>query len=393
MIPEKFSDEFFSLSVSLQLLVVAFALLGGIFGAIFVLDGWMSSSVAGGSNGDRRTLLRSPKFMGLTYVIGAGVLPILTDVVRSLGSEDRAQSGLAIATYSLFVSISVIVGVVCFSIYSFAVAYSHIKITSPQKPFWEVIARALPLVSIALQEGNEAFLNKLDYLSSLGEFAAQMVKQRDYSIAFLTGAFDRLNKNTINNVSGIEEFIKFSADYLKVFVEVFFEGEYASEACRASLYILNSAYENRENGQEIPTDSSLLFICGHSPWVCNHTRRSLSFNHSLAGYAIKNPGQVHIYSQDKVTGGQLPFEPRSSPSRYDSVIACAVQPLNTQQGRGSSPRIVVCLDLAKDDFNFFNQHEAFALKIILFFTVLIATAASSMKVNYDELVAHINNRP
>jgi hypothetical protein len=390
MIPENFSNEFFNLSVSLQLLVVAFALLGALFGAIFVLDGWMSSSVVGGNNGDKRTLLKSPKFLGLTYVISAGVLPILTDVVRSLGSDDKVQSGLAIATYSLFVAISAIVGVMFFSIYSFIVAYSYIKFTSPRKPFWEVIARSLPLVSIALQKGNEAFLTKLDYLSWLEESATQAVKQRDDSIAFLTGAFDRLNKNTVNHVSGIEEFIKFSADYLTVFVEVFFEGKYASEDCRASLYILNSANENSQQGS---TDPSLLFICGHSPSVCNHTRRYLSFSNSLAGYALKNPGQVWVYSEDNAAGSQPPFEPRSSPSRYDLVIACAVQPLNTQPGRGSSARIVVCIDLVRDDYSFFNQHEAFAIKIILFFTVFIARAASSMKVNYDELVRHVSNRP
>lgn len=86
----------------------------------------------------------------------------------------------------------------------------------------------------------------------------------------------------------------------------------------------------------------------------------------------------------------FPFQARGGQSKYDSVIVCAVQPLKTQRDQGSLPRMVICIDLVKDDFRLVKKQKEFALQIFLYFTTLVAVASSSMRVNDDELYASVN---
>jgi hypothetical protein len=236
----KFFSEFSALSSSLQVLVIAFALFGILFGAIFVIDGWRSPIQSESASATPNLLLVSPKFLGLAYVIGAGVLPVLTDLVRAIGFGNDAQPGLAIAIYSLFVAISAIIGIIFLSLYSFLVAYSKIRAIAPDQPFLQKSFQALPFVSIALQRGNEAFLERLHYMSILEELAKEFKDQRDDSIDFLTGVFDRLVKNNTRHIQGVDAFIEFVRKYLEIFVQEFFEYDVNSGHYRGSLYFLTS---------------------------------------------------------------------------------------------------------------------------------------------------------
>jgi hypothetical protein len=324
----KFFSEFSALSSSLQVLVIAFALFGILFGAIFVIDGWRSPIQSESASATPNLLLVSPKFLGLAYVIGAGVLPVLTDLVRAIGFGNDAQPGLAIAIYSLFVAISAIIGIIFLSLYSFLVAYSKIRAIAPDQPFLQKSFQALPFVSIALQRGNEAFLERLHYMSILEELAKEFKDQRDDSIDFLTGVFDRLVKNNTRHIQGVDAFIEFVRKYLEIFVQEFFEYDVNSGHYRGSLYFLTS--------DSFPSPSSLQFICGYSHWSCTHSRQPLELEKSFAGYALKNPGQIHVYVNGSDESQRLPFEARNNHVRYNTVIASAVQPLRPS----SSTRVV-----------------------------------------------------
>ena len=338
----KFFLEFSALSSSLQLLVLSFALFGILFGSIFIIDGWRSSPLSESSS-NPNLLVSSPKFLGLGYVIGAGVLPVLTDIVRIVAFGNDIQAGLAIAVYSLFVAISALIGITILSIYSLLVAYSKVHIIAPEQPFFQKVLQSLPFVSVALQRGNEVFLERLDYVSLIEDNAKDFKDQRDGSIDFLTGVFDRLVKNNIRHVRGVEPFIDFVRKYLEIFIQEFFEYDAKSGHYRASVYFLSL-----ENSQ---SPNPLIFVCGYSHWSCTHSRRSLSLKTSFAGHALRNPGKVHVYIKNSDESEELPFQARQNHARYNTVVSCAIQPLKPNSGNRNIPRMVLCIDSDNYEFN------------------------------------------
>jgi|GEM_PF-3371627 len=378
-----FFSEFSGLSSSLQILVISFALLGILFGSIFVLDGWYDSPNKRDASEHPNPLRASPKFLGLGYVLRAGVLPVLTDLVRLLGYRSDGQPGLAIAIYSLFVAITALFCIILLSLYSFVVAYSKIQVIAPEQKFLQKAAQALPFVSIALQQGNESFLERLNYISMLEDLAYEYKLQRDKSIDFLTGVFDRLVKNNIRHVSGVEAFIEFVRRYLEVFIQEFFEYDSSLGHYRASLYFLTS--------NSAPQPNNLIFICGHSHWSCRHSGRPLSIDESFAGYAIRNPGKIHVYINNGDESGEIPFEARQNEVRYNTIIASAIQPLRPPGNDLDHSRMVLCIDSDNYEFNLFKVDEEFLTKMTLFFAVMIATAQASMSVQDQDLEAFLLN--
>lgn len=359
-----------------EITVLAFGLLGIVFGIIFVLDGWRSFPTGG-----RGLLENSPKLQGLIAVLGAGVIPTLTDLTRAISGETKQLSpGFALAIYTLFVVSTTLIGLFILIVYAFIVAYSSIADIKISNNPIKIGILCLPYVAIAFQKGNDKFREELEKQSKLILFFEEQKRilelQRDNSVSFLTGVFTALVEQNIKHISGVDSFIKFVENYFSIFSQLFLDESNLLEDHRIALYYLDE------------TTGKLLFLAGISPWNNRHTKRALNLGASFAGWALKNPQKVHIWRDSPLSN--LPFESRQYSSNYKTIAACAVSPIKSQV----QPKMVICIDTIKDTVNNLdeqNDYGKFTRTIILFLTVVVATAKESKGVTDEQLLQRCAN--
>jgi hypothetical protein len=345
---------------------LAFILLGILVGMIFLADAW--STPRESSDGVTVPLRSSPKMRGLVYVISGGIIPSAKDILTSLVKQDKTVvPAAALVIYTLSFSLTVLIGLLILSLYAFIVAYTYLGEAKPNATRTRLFALALPYVITALRRGDFAFKQQLQEISLLSQ---ELIRQRDNSVEFLTGAFTALVRGNINNVSGIDEFIQFSEKYLQVFIQQFLEQKGELENYRACIYFRDT--------------ERLVFLAGVSPFEARHSREPLSLNLSLAGWALQRPDEAHIHirGRNQARNGQIvPFEGAERTSYFfKSVISCAIKPLNNSSSQSS---MVLCIDCSRGSDNAFTKNDEydFIKKLVLFLAVIIATAKASMSVS------------
>ncbi|WP_036477992.1 hypothetical protein [Myxosarcina sp. GI1] len=358
-----------------EVIVLAFGLLGILLGIIFVTDGWRSPSER-----DSGFLDKSPKLRGLVAIIGGGVIPTVTDFLRILseGSND-ISSNLALSIYTLFVVSTILVGLLVLIVYSFIVAYNALLESGINKNFFKLAIKSLPYVVIAFQSGNDRFKYEIDKISQVSIVLNQQKeiseKQRDSAVSFLIGVFTALVDNNVKHIAGAVNFIRFIEKYFTIFVELFLENSSTLKYHRISLYCRD------EN------DDKLYFVAGINPWNNLHTKDPLSLQDSFAGWALTHPQQVNIWTPS--SPNNIPFEKREVTSKYKFIAACAVLPIDSITG-ATKPKMVLCIDTVKDTIDCLNENSPyrdFTRKMIIFLSIVVATAQSSMEVSEQDLLS------
>ena len=352
---------------------LAFILLGILVGVIFLADAWHTPKES--IDGVAVPFNKSPKMRGLLYAVSAGIIPSAKDLLTNLfnHSKNTTAPAVALVIYTLSFSLTVLIGLLFLGLYAFVVAYAYLGEAKPNTTRTRLAALALPYVITALRRGDFAFKQQLQEISLLSK---ELIRQRDNSVEFLTGSFTALVKNNINHIDGIDEFIRFAEKYLQVFIQQFLEPKKELEKYRACIYFKN--IEQRR----------LVFLAGVSPFREKHSRDPLSLEHSLAGWALDNPDEAHIYIHGKRqnrNGQSVPFEGVERKSYFfKSVIACAIKPLNNST---SQPSMVLCIDCSRGPDNAFTRHDEydFIKKLVLFLAVIVATAKASMSVSDDDI--------
>lgn len=360
---------------ALLLTSLVFAALGILVGIIFLADAWHTPRES--NDGITVPLHKSPKMRGLIYVIGAGIIPTLKDLFTSVfsRSDNSIPVGFALLVYTITFALTVLIGLVLLGVYSLIVTLTYLSEAKPNASRRRLFGLALPYVTTALRRGDFAFKQQLQEISFLSR---ELISQRDDSVEFLTGVFTALVNNNIKHISGTEPFIKFVEKYLQVFIQKFLEPSRRINHYRACIYLMN---EDR---------SQLIFLTGISPPHSRHSQDPLSTNQSLAGWAIRYPGETHIHirGRKQINDEQvLPFEEDEGKKNYffKSVIVCAIQPLKEDQI--TSPSMVLCIDCSKGFDSAFSKHDeySFIKKLVLFLSVIFATAQASMSVSDDDL--------
>ena len=360
--------------------IFAFSILGFVVGIIYVSDAWNAPT-----DNSNNPIHKSPKIRGLVYVTGAGLIPGLKDLSKffpngSQTPESGSSTGLSIVAYTIAFGITVVLGLSILAWYAFLVSRAHISQSQPNIPSKRVSIMALPYVSTALRRGDYAFTEGLREISAL---SVTLTQQRDDSVEFLTGVFTALVSGNINQVSGTQEFINFTEKNLQIFIQTFLEPSRQLDKYRACIYYLDRSNDiDRYNGH-------LLFLAGVSPFDSKHSRDSLSLDESFAGWVIQRPGKVHTYNHGgRQSRGQqeLPFEDKKNRVRYESVVSCAVQPLK-KIGESHPPIMVLCLDCSESEDNIFKRYDgrSFIEKMVLFLSVIVATAQASMGVSSTDI--------
>jgi len=353
----------------------AFVALGILVGIIFLADAWHTPKEP--VDGAVLPLNKSPKMRGLIYAISGGIIPTLKDLFTSIfsHSKESVPTGFALVIYTFTFALTVLIGLLLLSIYSFSVARTYLAEAKPNASMRKLSTLALPYVITALRRGDHAFKQQLNEIALLSK---ELITQRDDSVEFLTGVFIALVNGNINHVNGTESFIRFTEKYLQVFIQKFLEPSKNINHYRACLYITDTG------------KSRLAFLTGISPSHARHSREPLSFNQSLAGWAIRYPEETYIYVRGRKQANDaqvLPFEEddKKSHAFFKSVIICAIRPLGDESI--TSPNMVLCIDCSRGFDSAFSKHDeySFIKKMILFLSVVLATAQVSMGVSDDNL--------
>jgi hypothetical protein len=338
-----------------------FALLGILFGIIFVSDGWLSYQ------GSDQSFAKSPKVRGLVYILGGGVIPVVRELTHGTDAERQINT---ISVYTLFVSLSILLALFILSIYAFLVSFKRLRKISTNESWFEIAIESLPFVSVAIQEGNQKFKEAIE-----NKLTLKAIEQRDVATEFLSTAYSDLVKFRVEDLKGCQEFESFTRQYLEEFIRNFLDdtkGNY-----RACLYYLDE------------TSNEFLFFTGCSPQTAPYTRKKIPAKGSLAGYAITNPYKVHLwFSSQKKAEVPVPFLQRKPPGRYKSVVACAVKRIHQSKNRNSS-KLVLCIDCIYQA-NAFGDFEYIARMIVLL-SILLADAQILIGVDNNSIKEHIQN--
>lgn len=352
-----------------------FICLGILVGIIFLADAWHLPNP--GRDGVSIPLRQSPKMRGLVYVISGGIIPTLKDIIANIfDKSNTTPAGFALVIYTLAFSVTVLLGLGFLALYAFLVARVYLYTVQPNASKRRLSVLALPYVTTIIRRGDAAFNEQLDTISHLSK---DLISQRDNAVEFLTGVFTALVRNNVNHISGSQAFITFIERYLQAFIQKFLEPSRELRNYRACIYVLN-----RDKSQ-------LVFLTGVSPSHVRHSREPLNVKSSLAGWTISNPGEAHIYIRGRQQSNDeqvLPFEEdqRSRNSFFKSVIVCAVQSLRETQ-TNAPVSMVLCIDCSRGADSTFSKYDekGFIKKLILFLSIIIATAQASMSVSNDDI--------
>ncbi|NES21042.1 MAG: hypothetical protein F6K41_19450 [Symploca sp. SIO3E6] len=336
-----------------------FALLGFLFGIIFVSDGWLSYQ------GPDQSFSKSPKVRGLLYILGGGVISLIGELTQ----EANVEKASAISVYTLFVTLSIILGLVVLVLYSALVSFKRLREVSREESLIETAIEVLPFIAVAIQEGNKKFIEELEQ-----ELIPQNIQQRNDIIEFTARAYNNLCEYQFNNLKECHNFEEFVEEYLEEFIQIFLDNSLVNY--RACLYFLDKEQDK------------LLFFTGYTTLTTPFSKEDLPNKNSLAGYAIRNPFVAHFYSTFQ-TSSSLPFVHRSNHKKYKTVAICAVK--HPTLDHSSFPNMALCVDCIH------GKHKAFGdlsyiSKIIVLLSIVFANALTLMDINDKAIKQYIVSR-
>jgi uncharacterized membrane protein YphA (DoxX/SURF4 family) len=334
-----------------------FALLGIVCGIIFVTDGWLSYQ------GAEQSFSKSPKVRGLLYILGGGFIPAFRELTRDTSVEHQTNT---ISVYTLFVSLSILLGLFILGAYAFLVSFKRLRKTSINESWLELVIESLPFVYVAIQEGNRRFTEVIE-----NRLILKANEQRDEAIEFLATAYNDLIKSINESREGCEYLENFIKSYLERFIRQFLDD--SRDNYRACVFYLDR------------NSNDLVFFTGFSPQTAPHTEQRLPVRRSLAGYALENPYKVHLWVAQRTS--DIPFCDRKPLGRYKSVAACAIK--NPIHSRNSDlPQMVLSIDCIYDTPNAFGDFE-YTAKMIVLLSGIFAGAQVLMKVNDKDVGDYI----
>jgi hypothetical protein len=275
--------------------------LGGLLGFVYVLDGWRSARDPGG-------VWKSPKVRGLSYLLAGGFL-------QGIRVFKGASTQVLVTYTAAFVSVAIIC-LCLLSVYAYATTRSRLGEAMPGAPQGRLRREAFDQVLVLLQHGLDDFRER-----SETSVTAELIVQRDNTIAFMLAAWEALATDVINvtasngsSTAGVELFLRFTSNVLEQCLKVCVEQSYMLRRFRASVYVLDDE-----------TDT-LRWLSGVGPADKPHSQLPLHRDISLADWALKNRGHAQHWSKADGTNNP-PFEPRpgQTPERYQSVVAYAPQ--------------------------------------------------------------------
>jgi len=334
--------------------ILPFALLGFIFGIIFVSDGWLSYQ------GPDQSFSKSPKVRGLLYILGGSVISL----VGELTQEANVEKASAISVYTLFVALSIILGLFVLILYSALVSFKRLREVSQEESLIEIAIEVLPFVAIAIQEGSKKFIEELDQ-----EIIIKYIKQRNNVIDFTGKAYNNLCEYQFNNLKECKNFEEFVEEYLEEFIRIFLDNSLVNY--RACLYFLDQ-----------PQDK-LLFFAGYATLTRPFSKEDLPNQDSLAGYAIMNPFTAWPYPNEN---NFLPFFQKSSHKKFQTIVACAVKHPTLEHS--SFPKMVLCVDCIHGQPKAFGDFKNIS-KIIFLLSLIFANALTLMDINDEAIKQYI----
>jgi len=194
---------------------LSFALLGVLFGIIFVSDGWLSYQ------GSDQSFARSPKVRGILYILGGGVIP----VIRELTQETTKVKTNSITIYTFFVTVSILFILLALCLYAFLISFKRLRKVNFGDSLWETIIETLPFVAVALQEGNKKFNEEIE-----NRLVPKNIKQRNDVMEFLSSAYNdlctynnNLRQTDADSLMKCQKFANFIAHYLEEFIDIFLD--------------------------------------------------------------------------------------------------------------------------------------------------------------------------
>jgi hypothetical protein len=345
---------------------LSFALLGVLFGIIFVSDGWLSYQ------GSDQSFARSPKVRGILYILGGGVIP----VIRELTQETTKVKTNSITIYTFFVTVSILFILLVLCLYAFLISFKRLRKVNFGDSLLETIIEALPFVTVALQEGNKKFNEEIE-----NRLVPKNIKQRNDVMEFLSSAYNDLctynndlRKTNADSLMKCQEFANFIAHYLEEFIDIFLDSSKVNY--RACVYYLDK------------DANQLLFLAGFSPQISPYTREKLPVEDSLAGYAIKNPYIAHLFYTDK-RSNSLPFYVKRNPRRYNSVVSCAIK--HPEINENSLAKMALCIDCIYGKSNSFIDFE-YISRMIVILSIVFANAQVLMSIDNEGIEQYIKNQ-
>ncbi|NET61427.1 MAG: hypothetical protein F6K47_36475 [Symploca sp. SIO2E6] len=339
--------------------VLPFALLGFLFGIIFVSDGWLSYQ------GQDQSFLKSPKVRGLIFILGGGVISLL----RELTQEANIDKSSAISVYTLCVTLSIFLGLFVLVLYAALVSFKRLREVSREESLIETAIEVLPFMAIAIQEGNKKFIAELEQ-----QLIPENIQQRNDLIEFTAGAYNNLCEYHFKDLKGCQNLEKFIKEYLKEFIRIFLDDSLINY--RACLYFLDKDQDK------------LLFFTGYTTLTTPYSRKDLSNKDSLAGYAIGDPFVVHFYPTSQANSS-LPFAHRGNRKRYKTVAVCAVE--HPTLHNRSFPKMALCVDCIHRRFKAFGD-VGYISNIMVILSIIFANALTLMDIDDEAIKQYIISR-
>ena len=306
----------------------AYCLLGILVGIIFILDGWRST--------EDPSLGKSPKIRGLTFVLGAGLIPM----VQVIATDNKD----ALSLFALSFVATTLLLIFILGWYAFKVASDHF--------FEKKVGQIWPYVMVALQEGIPKFNEKMENLRW-----PAIVGHRDEIHDFFMGCYKGLVSETSENE--ISKFLESVDGSVEKFLRIILERKPKLEKFRASIYLLDSQ------------GTKLRFLTGVSPVNMSHSGQPLTKAKSLAGFALEQEAPVWGGNRERR------FEERQIKARYRSVLSFNVD-----------DHLVVNIDCAEDKDAFGDQ--TLVEKIVKNLAFFLNDLKNAMKIKTEDLQQYID---
>lgn len=280
--------------------------LGFVLGAIFIVHGWRPAS-------PETNLLENPTLKNfLAILVGSSVTGILDRF------SDSAPPLLEWYLASVLTSI-IVLGLLAL-ITSFLIARHRILQVQPALTKWESAMESLTIALDLVLEGLWNARDKLDFL-----LYKELYAQKRFFVGIL-GSF--ANQDCLNGLDR-DEFLNYLGWMIELFIILMLEREGDINEYRGCIYLLNSG------------DDQLTWLTGVGPDDPKHafSQQPLALDGSLAGHAIKNPGEPLAYPQQD-SQEVLPFQQRDIQRKYRSVLAYGIHHWQEEY----DPHLVLCID-------------------------------------------------
>lgn len=332
----------------MDLITLAFSLVGFVVGLIFVLDGWKSS------NEDHNTpLSRTPRIRGFVFVISASFISGL--VLWANRSSDR------IAIYVISLVVGILISLLAMCMYAVLVAYSRYRPFKANVPRRIVFIEAVEVVGIVLQGGLQSFRAELN-----NHVATQLREENRNTILRIIEGYDakiseldyekkhteQILENIIDFIFGflasvsreaqrprhIKRFRRLIEQTLKLYLILFFEQQDYLEPIRVLRNYRACLYYHDIERREF------RYFLGVSPRGVSHSGRALPIKGSALGWALRNPNKPHKYPGEI---SEEEFYTRENEQPYASVITCTLSSLLVNSSPGKV-ELVLSIDCVYD---------------------------------------------